>query len=348
MANKTVGIVSLYNDPNLLSLTSSRNIASLALLGRYTFIDFALSNLLSSGVENIIILVKRGARSLVKHLEFYEYNYKINTKRGSLSFYIFEGNTQNTELNNLRGNIHYLKDLKADNFLFISPEVLMNYNYSSFITSHNTSNKEVSILTAVSYDPRIYNFKVVDDKLQLVHGKETSYDFFTYSFIINANLLYDILNDESKIYLLNELNYFDLNIVKYLGFYQHYYSLEKYMSNSLSLLNEVGYKGLFSNQLIYTRSYDTPPARYGAASIVKGSVVANGSIIEGTIISSIIGRDVKVGKGSVIKNSIIFTHTIIGDNCLIENAIIDKNCTISDNIIIRGSEITVIKEGEKL
>ena len=55
-----------------------------------------------------------------------------------------------------------------------------------------------------------------------------------------------------------------------------------------------------------TRTYDTPPARYGNNAKVFNSYVANGAIIDGEVTNSIIGRNVKVRKGAVVKTLLFF------------------------------------------
>ena len=57
-------------------------------------------------------------------------------------------------------------------------------------------------------------------------------------------------------------------------------------------------------------------------------MIANGCIIDGTVENSIISRGVKIGKGAVIKNSIIMQKCHIGDNCILDSAILDKDVKV--------------------
>lgn len=56
--NNVLAIVDLYENCDLGLLTRERPLASTTLLGRYAFIDFALSNLSNSGIDNICVLAK--------------------------------------------------------------------------------------------------------------------------------------------------------------------------------------------------------------------------------------------------------------------------------------------------
>ncbi|MBY0585880.1 glucose-1-phosphate adenylyltransferase [bacterium] len=65
------------------------------------------------------------------------------------------------------------------------------------------------------------------------------------------------------------------------------------------------------------------------------SMVCPGSVVDGGQIErSILSRHVRVGRGSIIEDSIIFENVEIGEHCRIRRAIIDK-----DNVIPPGTQI---------
>ena len=55
--------------------------------------------------------------------------------------------------------------------------------------------------------------------------------------------------------------------------------------------------------------------------------------------NSILFRGVKVGKGSVVKNSIIMQDTVIGENVNLNCVVTDKNVVIRDRRMLSGCEI---------
>ena len=81
---------------------------------------------------------------------------------------------------------------------------------------------------------------------------------------------------------------------------------------------------------IYTTTHNTPPAIYGADAKVCNSFIANGSNIQGTVINSIISRDVVIEKGAVVKNCILFSGTKVGKNSQLEYVVADKNVKIKE------------------
>ena len=106
-------------------------------------------------------------------------------------------------------------------------------------------------------------------------------------------------------------------------------------------------KLFIDHQPIYTKVKDEPPTRYLKSSSIKHAMVANGCIIDGTVENSIISRGVKIGKGAVIKNSIIMQKCTIGDNCILDSAILDKDVKVEKGTVMKGtSQIPlVIRKG---
>ena len=105
-----------------------------------------------------------------------------------------------------------------------------------------------------------------------------------------------------------------------------------------------------SNWPIYTNTNDTPPTKYLENANVKKSFVANGAVIDGTVENSILGREVTIGKGAVIKNCVIFSGSKIASGAVLENVIIDKRAKVEKKLELKGTETSplYIKEGDRV
>lgn len=75
---------------------------------------------------------------------------------------------------------------------------------------------------------------------------------------------------------------------------------------------------------LYKYKRHTSNKKYLANANVKKSFVANGAVIDGTVENSILGREVTIGKGAVIKNCVIFSGSKIASGAVLENVIIDN------------------------
>ena len=96
---------------------------------------------------------------------------------------------------------------------------------------------------------------------------------------------------------------------------------------------------------VYSKIDDLPPAKYNVSTSVKNSLIASGSIINGTVEDSVIFKKVFVGNNCVIKNSIILNDVYIGDNTYIENCIVESRDTIRANSYYKGEgEVKIVLE----
>ena len=106
-------------------------------------------------------------------------------------------------------------------------------------------------------------------------------------------------------------------------------SAAEYLKASMDLQDRNVRRELFNpDRQIMTKVHDTPPALYADGSLVRSSLVASGSIIEGTVENSVLFRGVHVGKGSHIKNSVVMQGSSVGERCEIEHSILDKSVTV--------------------
>ena len=85
---------------------------------------------------------------------------------------------------------------------------------------------------------------------------------------------------------------------------------------------------------IYTNSANIPPQYIAEQGVVDRCIISNGSEIYGEVHSSVLGGSVTIGKGSVIRDSIIMQGVKIGENCVIDKAIIAEDVTIGDNVAV--------------
>ena len=90
---------------------------------------------------------------------------------------------------------------------------------------------------------------------------------------------------------------------------------------------------------IYTKIDNAEPQYVSADSVIEKSIIGDGTEIFGEVYNSVIGAGVTIGKGTVVRDSIIMKDTRIGENCTIQKAIIAENCEIG-----RGSSLGIGEE----
>ena len=142
-----------------------------------------------------------------------------------------------------------------------------------------------------------------------------------------------------------------------IGTYQHrgfvacISTLNAYYEANMEIKNEKEMLKLINDDWpIYTMTNDSCPTLYKPGAKVTGSIVANGCQIEGTVINSVIGRNVVVKEGAVIKDSVILPDTLVDKNVKLECAVVDRLSIITHIKELKGSkeEPIYIKRGDRI
>ena len=101
---------------------------------------------------------------------------------------------------------------------------------------------------------------------------------------------------------------------------------------------------------IHSRNPLAPPELVGKNGVVKNSMVALGCEIYGTVENSVLGSNVIVEEGAIVKDAVVFANTIIKAGATVSYSVIDENVTISENATIGvakdpEAEIVVLGRG---
>lgn len=356
--DKILGIINLHSDSDFENLTTNKNVATTSFLGRYYFIDFALSRFTNSKINSIEILVKNKPTALFKHLSVGAKAWSINTQLGGINLMYNELESKrsymNTDFNTLLANKKHLYKYNQA-FVVVAPcDIISNIDYQKMMESHIMSGKLITVAYKdCSNEIEKYNDvdKVVltdnKDKLKYLSKDKSNPNVYMQTFMIHRTKLIEILENfdlDDEIPTFNDIISYaarleDVNAFEYQGFMRYFRNLENYVDYSLEMLEPKNYEELFgnSNAPIYTRGYNTPPTVYGKDAQVERCFIANGCAIQGKVSNSIIGRNVKIDKDAIVTNSIIFSNVHIKANSKVEDAIIENGSTIEEKTKIKGN-----------
>jgi glucose-1-phosphate adenylyltransferase len=81
---------------------------------------------------------------------------------------------------------------------------------------------------------------------------------------------------------------------------------------------------------------------------VERSIIGEGTEVYGEVHHSVIGTGVTIGKGTVVRDSIIMKDTYLGDNVSVSHSIIAECCKIGNNVQIGVGEFAKSKLNEKI
>ena len=66
--------------------------------------------------------------------------------------------------------------------------------------------------------------------------------------------------------------------------------------------------------------------------MIERSIIGEGTDIYGKVYNSVIGCGVTIGKGTVVRDSIIMNQAQIGENCELYKAIVAEDAVIGNNV----------------
>jgi glucose-1-phosphate adenylyltransferase len=93
--------------------------------------------------------------------------------------------------------------------------------------------------------------------------------------------------------------------------------------------------------IIHTRSEERPPVNIRTGATVNQSLITDGCVVEGSVEYSVLSPGVRVGRGAVVRYSIIMGDATIEAGAMVDRCIIDKNVVIGRGASVGyGSDYT--------
>ena len=356
---RAIGIVLAGgNSKRMRELSSKRAVAAMPVAGSYRSIDFALSNMTNSHIQNVAVFTQYNSRSLNLHLSSSKW-WDFGRKQGGL--YVFtpsitpeNGDWYRGTADALYQNLTFLKNSHEPYVVITSGDGVYKLDYNKVLEYHIEKKADITVVCKDMEEgtdvTRFGCVKLNDDgRITDFEEKPMASDATTIScgiYVIRRRQLIELLERcaaEDRYDLVNDI------LVRYKNLKRVYaYKLESYWSNISTvdsyyktnmdfLKPEV--RDYFFKQYpdVYTKIDDLPPAKYNPGAVVRNSLVSSGCILNGTVENSILFKKAYVGNNCIIKNSIILNDVYIGDNTVIENCIVESRDTIRANTTYIGT-----------
>lgn len=359
-------IFSNIHDQSIPELTRIRTMASVPYGGRYRLIDFALSNMVNSGITKIGVITHYNYQSLLDHIGTGK-DWDLARRSGGIKIlppYITayenraSGKIYASRLEALMGASNFIDRCKEEYIVLSDCDIICNIDLSKVIEAHAASGADVTFVTkkvdaskmrfaesvalvAADADGRVVDF---------TEGKPTegTVNICTNIMVMTRSYLQSVIADSAahgyssffRDIIAHSLKRANYRAYDYDGWYAYIGSLESYFACSMQLLEEETRESLFNvkNRPILTKVRNSAPTKYCDGAKITNSLIADGCVIEGTVENSIIFRGVKVGRGTVVRNSILLQDTYTGSDVTLNCVITDKNAVIRDGRNLSGHE----------
>ncbi len=341
----------------LYALTSGIAKPAVSFGSKYRIIDFTLSNCANSNIDTVGVLTQYEPLILNEYIGSGE-PWDLDRKNGgvhTLSPYQAKagGEWYKGTANAIYQNLHFLDKYDSDNVLILSGDHIYKMDYSKMLTEHILSGADCTIAVIdvtpeeaprfgiMSYDEtkRITDFEEKPKKPKSLHASMGVYIFK------KDALVEELKRDEAD---KDSHNDFGKNIIPYMlahGRKMYAYEFSGYWKDvgTVTSLWEANMDLLGSHPAIdlndpdmkiYSRNEPLPPSYIGEEGDVVNSIFTAGCEINGTVINSVISENVTIGKGSVIRDSVIMRGTKIGENVTVDYGMIDESVTVEDDVKI--------------
>ncbi len=324
--------------------------------GKYRIIDFPLSNCVNSGIDTVGVLTQYQPLVLNDYIGNGE-PWDLDRSYGGvhiLSPYQAKHGSEwfKGTANAIYQNIPFIKRYNPDYVLILSGDHIYKMDYADMLRRHKTSGADCTIAAIkvpLSEASRFGILNVDDDGVIYEFEekpKKPKSDLASMGiYIFSAQKLYKYLEEDETDE--KSSNDFGKNVLPRMlaagekmvsytfnGYWRDVGTINSLYESNMDLLGEPEFDISDPSWRIRSRNPIAPPQYLGDESRVVNSIIVSGCDIEGTVENSILSHDVTIGKGAVIRNSVIYAGVTIDENSTVDHAIIDENVKIGKGVKI--------------
>lgn len=340
-------------------LTSKVAKPAVAFGGKYRIIDFPLSNCINSGVDTVGVLTQYRPLRLNTHIGI-GIPWDLDRNIGGVTVlppYEKSGNSEwyTGTANAIYQNLEYMETYNPDYVLILSGDHIYKMDYEVMLDFHKANNAEVTIavMPVPMEEASRFGIMIADENRRITEFEEkpehprsnlASMGIYIFNWKTLKDALIAMAEQPALDFGKHVIPYCHekgapLYAYEFTGYWKDVGTLSSYWEANMELINIVPEFNLYEEYWkIYTRSEIQPPQYFSRDSVVESSIIGEGSDIYGEVYNSVIGCGVTIGKGTVIRNSIIMNQTRIGEGCELNKAIVAEGVTIGNHVCLGTGE----------
>lgn len=318
--------------------------------GKYKIIDFTLSNCINSGIDTVGVLTQ------YQPLELNEYigngqPWDLDRDNGGVHIlppYLRgeDGDWYKGTGNAIYQNIRFIDRYNPDHVLVLSGDHIYKMNYGWMLTEHERTGADCTIaviqvpideaprfgIVNTREDGTIYEFEEKPEKPKSNNASMGVYIFKwekLRQYLIEDSKDADSSNDFGQNILPNMLRAGEkMMAYNYEGYWKDVGTIGSLWEANMDLVNSVKIKINDPKWKIYSRNSYEPPHYIGGGARVNNSIVSEGSEVYGDIRRSVLFHSTRIGKGAVIRDSVIMPGAVVMEGAVVEYAIVAEDAVI--------------------
>ncbi|MGN0579484.1 MAG: glucose-1-phosphate adenylyltransferase [Ruminococcus sp.] len=327
--------------------------------GKYRLIDFPLSNCTNSGIDTVGVLTQYQPLELNEYIgngqpwDLDKMNGGVHvlppyeTQTGA-SWY--EGTA-----NAIYQNIRFIERYDPQYVIVLGGDHIYKMDYSKMVDYHEKNNADCTI--AVIDVPRAeasrFGIMICDEENKVTDFVEkpkepkstlASMGIYVFSWDKLRKYLIENENDANAKRERGEAwsKDFGKDIItsmlrdgqrlfayEFEGYWKDVGTLDSLWEANMDLLSPSVPLDLYDpNWKIYSRNSNMPPQYIGGNANIENSMIAEGSVIDGTVDFSIVFSGATIEAGATVNYSIIMPGTVIKSGAVVEYAIVGEDCVV--------------------
>lgn len=327
--------------------------------GKYRIIDFPLSNCINSGIDTVGVLTQYQPLRLNTHIGI-GIPWDLDRNNGGVTVLPPYERSNNSEwysgtANAIYQNIRYMEQYNPDYVLILSGDHIYKMDYEVMLDFHKENNADVTIATMPVPMEEASRFGIViaDEEKKIMEFEEkpehprsnlASMGIYIFSWPVLRDALIAMKDQNGCDFGKHIIPYCFENkkrlfAYEFNGYWKDVGTLGSYWEANMELIDLIPEFNLYEEYWkIYTKSDSIEPQYIASEAHVERSIIGEGAEVYGDVENSVIGPNVHIGKGTVIRDSIVMQDTMIGDHVTIDKSIVAEKCEIKDGAVLGTGE----------
>ena len=340
-------------------LTANVAKPAVAFGGKYRIIDFPLSNCINSGIDTVGVLTQYQPLRLNTHIGI-GIPWDLDRNNGGVTIlqpYEKSGGSEwySGTANAIYQNMKYIDSYNPEYVLILSGDHIYKMDYEVMLDFHKQNNADVTIavMPVPMEEASRFGIVVADEENRICEFQEkpaepksnlASMGIYIFSWPVLKEALIKMKDQPGCDFGKHIIPYCHekkqrLFAYEYNGYWKDVGTLGSYWEANMELIDIIPEFNLYEEfWRIYTKGDVIPPQYISADAVVDKCIIGEGTEIYGEVHNSVIGPNVIIGKGSVIRDSIIMKNTAVGENVVMDKAIVAEDVVIGNNVVIGCGE----------
>jgi glucose-1-phosphate adenylyltransferase len=342
-------------------LTSDMAKPAVSFGGKYRIIDFPLSNCINSGVDTVGVLTQYQPLRLNTHIGI-GIPWDLDRNHGGVTVLPPYERSSNSEwytgtANAIYQNMRYIETYDPDYVLILSGDHIYKMDYELMLDFHKQNHADVTIaaMPVAMEEASRFGIVIADENGRITDFEEkpkeprsnlASMGIYIFTWSVLKEALIAMKEKQNCDFGKHIIPYCfsqerQMFVYEYNGYWKDVGTLGSYWEANMELIDLIPEFNLYEEYWkIYTKCDTIEPQYIAPGAHVERSIIGEASEVRGAVIGSVIGPNVRIGQGTVIRDSIIMKDTQIGDGVTINRSIIAESCQIGDGVTLGiGDEV---------